>query len=279
MPTYEFGPFVLDAAERRLTRDGRRVAVPAKAWQILVMLVEAGGRLVPHEAFRAKLWSDVVVEDRTLTVHVSTLRKALGADPVDGYIGLAVINKFLTTVDYGLKSFELTRDKGRVIDLVVAVDPNVLEFPMRVTSSGFLSSEVTLDGVNRPLNFIVDTGASISVLSASLLKTENFSTVTRTGRMRVFGAAGVADDVETLLLPRLTVGPSERAAVRAVVLDLEPLNETAGFIQNGIIGGNFLRHYRVTFDFARRIVQLAPEHPVKVDKEEPPVRPSGAAIS
>ena len=86
MPTYEFGPFVLDAAERRLTRDGRRVAVPAKAWQILVMLVEAGGRLVPHEAFRAKLWSDVVVEDRTLTVHVSTLRKALGADPVDGYI-------------------------------------------------------------------------------------------------------------------------------------------------------------------------------------------------
>ena len=86
MPTYEFGPFVLDAAERRLTRDGRRVAVPAKAWQILVMLVEAGGRLVPHEAFRAKLWSDVVVEDRTLTVHVSTLRKALGADPVNGYI-------------------------------------------------------------------------------------------------------------------------------------------------------------------------------------------------
>ncbi|MDX6712865.1 MAG: hypothetical protein QOH96_3881, partial [Blastocatellia bacterium] len=199
-------------------------------------------------------------------------------NPVDGYIGLAVINKFLTTVDYGLKSFELTRDKGRDTDPVV-VDPNVLEFPMRVTSSGFLSSEVTLDGITRPLNFIVDTGASISVLSASLLKTENFSTVARAGRMRVFGAAGVADDVETLLLPRLTVGPSERAAVRAVVLDLEPLNETAGFIQNGIIGGNFLRHYRVTFDFARRIVQLAPEHPVKVDKEEPPARPSGAALS
>ena len=207
------------------------------------------------------------------------LRKFFGTEnPVDGYIGLAVINKFLTTVDYGLKSFELIREKGRDTDSVV-VDPNVLEFPMRITSSGFLSSEVTLDGISRPLNFIVDTGASISVLSASLLKTENFSTVARSGRMRVFGAAGVADDVETLLLPRLTVGPSERAAVRAVVLDLEPLNETTGFIQNGIIGGNFLRHYRVTFDFVRGVVQLAPEHPVKVDKEEPPVRPSGAAIS
>jgi DNA-binding winged helix-turn-helix (wHTH) protein/tetratricopeptide (TPR) repeat protein len=78
MSAYSFGPFVLDPADRRLTRDGRRVAVPAKAWQILVMLVEARGRLVPHETFRAKLWPNVVVEDRTLTVHVSTLRKALG---------------------------------------------------------------------------------------------------------------------------------------------------------------------------------------------------------
>jgi DNA-binding winged helix-turn-helix (wHTH) protein/tetratricopeptide (TPR) repeat protein len=78
MPVYAFGPFILRAGERRLTRDGRRVAVPGKAWQILLMLAEAGGRLVPHEAFRAKLWPNVVVEDRTLTVHMSTLRKALG---------------------------------------------------------------------------------------------------------------------------------------------------------------------------------------------------------
>jgi DNA-binding winged helix-turn-helix (wHTH) protein/tetratricopeptide (TPR) repeat protein len=78
MSVYSFGPFVLDSVDRRLTRDGRRVAIPAKAWQILLMLVEAGGRLVSHEAFRSKLWPNVVVEDRTLTVHMSTLRKALG---------------------------------------------------------------------------------------------------------------------------------------------------------------------------------------------------------
>ena len=53
MSVYAFGPFILDPAERRLTRDGRRVAVPGKAWQILVLLVEAGGRLVSHETFRA----------------------------------------------------------------------------------------------------------------------------------------------------------------------------------------------------------------------------------
>lgn len=79
MQIYVFGPFVLDPVERRLTRAGQRVAVPGKAWQILMLLAEAGGRLVPHEAFRTKLWPNVVVEDRTLTVHMSTLRKALGA--------------------------------------------------------------------------------------------------------------------------------------------------------------------------------------------------------
>lgn len=78
MPVFAFGPFILDPSDRRLTRDGRRLAVPGKAWQILLMLAEAGGRLVPHEALRARLWPNVVVEDRTLTVHISTLRKALG---------------------------------------------------------------------------------------------------------------------------------------------------------------------------------------------------------
>ena len=46
MPVYAFGPFVLDPVERRLAREGRRVAVPGKARQILVLLAEAGGRLV-----------------------------------------------------------------------------------------------------------------------------------------------------------------------------------------------------------------------------------------
>jgi DNA-binding winged helix-turn-helix (wHTH) protein/tetratricopeptide (TPR) repeat protein len=78
MSVYGFGPFILDTAGRRLTRDGKRLPVPGKAWQILLVLAEAGGRLVSHDTFRAKLWPNIVVEDRTLTVHMSTLRKALG---------------------------------------------------------------------------------------------------------------------------------------------------------------------------------------------------------
>ena len=62
MPIYAFGPFILDLAEHRLTRDGRRVAVSAKAWHILMLLVEAGGRLVPHETFLVKVWPNGFAE-------------------------------------------------------------------------------------------------------------------------------------------------------------------------------------------------------------------------
>lgn len=81
--------------EHRLTRvaggtGGSTIALPGKAWQILVLLVEAGGRLVPHDTFRTQIWPNIAVEDRTLTVHMSTLRKALGADDSGGYIETVV---------------------------------------------------------------------------------------------------------------------------------------------------------------------------------------------
>jgi len=34
------------------------------------------------------------------------------------------------------------------------------------------------------------------------------------------------------------------------------VNETAGFLQSGILGGNFLRHYRVIFYFEKGLVRL-----------------------
>src|SRR5258708_34413568 len=83
--------------------------------------------------------------------------------------------------------------------------------------------------------------------------------------MRFFGAAGVADNVKMAVLPKILVGPYSREKVEAAVLDLEPVNETAGFLQSGILGGNFLRFYRVVFDFYRGVVRLEP-----LDKHAPP---------
>ncbi len=81
MPVYAFGQFILDTAERRLLRDGEPVSVTGKTFQILQMLVEADGRLIEREQFFERLWPNVIVEPRNLTVHISTLRRLLGDGP------------------------------------------------------------------------------------------------------------------------------------------------------------------------------------------------------
>jgi predicted aspartyl protease len=133
-----------------------------------------------------------------------------------------------------------------------------IEIPIRITSSGFLSGEVQVGGVSRAFNFIIDTGASISVVSSKTMELDEMSSFKHPARMRVYGAAGIADDVQTLVLPRVLLGPHAREKVDVAVLDLEPVNETTGFIQSGIIGGNFLRYFRVTFDFKKSVLWLEP---------------------
>jgi predicted aspartyl protease/Flp pilus assembly protein TadD len=194
------------------------------------------------------------------------------ATPVDGYIGLSVISRFLASVDYGTATFTLTRHREAVIndqfDTVYRPEPSpgaepvlpagAVEIPLRTTSSGFLSGEVRLEGIDKALNFIIDTGASVTVVSEKLAAGEDLTAYQVARKMRVFGAAGIADDVKTLVLPKVILGTFSREHVNAAVLDLEPVNETAGFRQSGILGGNFLRHFRVSFDFQRGVIRLEP---------------------
>jgi len=183
--------------------------------------------------------------------------------PVDGYLGLSVISKFIASVDYGERIFTLEKQSGDDYDqtpaaIAGAIRTDIVEIPVRTTSSGFLSGEVRLEGIDKPLNFIVDTGASVSVVSEKLVTDEDLNPYIAPVRMRVYGAAGIADDVKTVLLPKVMLGSLTREQIAAAILDMEPVNETAGFTQNGILGGNFLGHYRVSFDFQRALIRLEP---------------------
>ena len=75
--TYEFGPFRLDPAERRLLRDERPVPLTPKCFDLLVMLVENSGHLIGKEELIERLWPNQIVEEANLSFHISTLRKAL----------------------------------------------------------------------------------------------------------------------------------------------------------------------------------------------------------
>ncbi len=75
---YSFEGFELDTAKRRLSKDGRPVALNGKAFDLLTVLVENCGRVVDKDELLASVWEGQFVEENNLTVHVSALRKIFG---------------------------------------------------------------------------------------------------------------------------------------------------------------------------------------------------------
>jgi DNA-binding winged helix-turn-helix (wHTH) protein len=72
--TVRFGPFALDAAARRLTREGREVHLPPKAFDLLVLLVERRPSVVDKATLRERLWPDTHVVDASLGNLVAEIR-------------------------------------------------------------------------------------------------------------------------------------------------------------------------------------------------------------
>lgn len=265
--------FVLDTGSGMSViseQTAKRLGLKAVAKGGLARAVGGGGRFEIVYGFLNSLEiGDVRVEN--VPVYI---RKFFDINvPVDGYLGLSVIAKFLTSLDYGDRRMSMIRQsqsdvveawttirRGEGAQALAPLLPNdaTIEVPLRTTSSGFLSGEVGLDGFQKKLNFIIDTAATITVVSEKLSQEEQLLDLLQPSKMRVFGAAGVTEDVKLLQLPKVSLGLTMLEKINAAVLDMEPVNETAGFTQSGILGGNFLRHFRIYFDFARGIIRLEP---------------------
>jgi DNA-binding winged helix-turn-helix (wHTH) protein len=78
--TFHFDQFTLDVRERRLLRGTEAVRLPPKAYDVLVALVQQRGHLVTKDELLTRLWPGTFVEEGSLNVCVSALRKALGED-------------------------------------------------------------------------------------------------------------------------------------------------------------------------------------------------------
>jgi len=78
---YEFGPFQIDTVKRLLLRDGEPVALKAKCFETLLVLVEARGQVLDKDELMRRIWPDTIVEESNLTGYISALRKALGENP------------------------------------------------------------------------------------------------------------------------------------------------------------------------------------------------------
>jgi len=86
-PSYEFGPFRLEPAERLLLRDSQPVQLSPKAFETLMLLVQRSGHLVEKNDLMKALWPNSFVEEANLNHQVWTVRKVLGEwQDGNGYI-------------------------------------------------------------------------------------------------------------------------------------------------------------------------------------------------
>jgi DNA-binding winged helix-turn-helix (wHTH) protein len=76
----EFGRFRVLLRQRQLVADGVPVELGTRAFDLLLVLLEADGSLVTKEQLISRVWPGIVVSEENLKVQVSALRKALGAD-------------------------------------------------------------------------------------------------------------------------------------------------------------------------------------------------------
>jgi DNA-binding winged helix-turn-helix (wHTH) protein/Tfp pilus assembly protein PilF len=75
--TYTFGTFRLDTARRLLFSGNEITPLPERAFQLLLLLIEAAGEVVSKDTLAARVWPESTVSDANLSQHVYLLRRKL----------------------------------------------------------------------------------------------------------------------------------------------------------------------------------------------------------
>ena len=177
---YEFGRFRLNTADRVLLREGQLVPLTPKVFDILLALVENGGRLLEKDDLMKRVWPDTFVEEGNLTQNISLLRKALG----EGIAG----QQFIETIP--------RRGYRFVSPIGGPQDEEIRTFSTARVPLG-LAADAAGNGQKNPLtsatssaDFTSDVGRTIdskSRLATSVLASSRFGSLRR--KILVFGLA------------------------------------------------------------------------------------------
>jgi DNA-binding winged helix-turn-helix (wHTH) protein/tetratricopeptide (TPR) repeat protein len=73
-----FGGFTLDLTQGRLLSAKGDVQLRPKAFRLLTVLAQSGGRVVPKDELMGQVWPDVIVSEDSLTQCIHEVREALG---------------------------------------------------------------------------------------------------------------------------------------------------------------------------------------------------------
>lgn len=86
-PSLTFDRFEVSPAKRTLVVDGAPAHVGARAFDLLLALIERRDRVVSKNELLDLVWPGLVVEENNLSVQISVLRKLLGAQAIITVVG------------------------------------------------------------------------------------------------------------------------------------------------------------------------------------------------
>ena len=79
----------IDGASHTVRYGSRTIALPRKEFALLELLCTSPGKLIPREEIYSRVWGpEVVVGDRTIDVHIRTLRQKIGERHIDTVKGI-----------------------------------------------------------------------------------------------------------------------------------------------------------------------------------------------
>lgn len=88
-PIITHGPLQIDLAARSILLNGRSVVLTAREWALFEAFLARPGQLLSKAKLEEKLYAfDTEIESNTIEVHVSRLRKKLGAGIIETQRGL-----------------------------------------------------------------------------------------------------------------------------------------------------------------------------------------------
>lgn len=147
MLTVRFGPFLLDEAQRRLTRNGVDVHLTPKAFDLLIVLVTDAPRVLSKNELHLRVWPGTFVSDATLVGVIKELRRALDVGD-EQPSSIRTVNR----VGYAFaRSLEHEQPGGQVCHWVVVSGRQIVLKPGENRIGRDPSSTVWLDsaGVSR----------------------------------------------------------------------------------------------------------------------------------
>ncbi|WP_307218088.1 response regulator transcription factor [Microbacterium sp. SORGH_AS_0888] len=78
---FAVGPFRIDPAVRRITRDGREIVLSGREYELLLFFLKNPGRVVARDEILRDVWGWSSGDASTVTVHVRRLREKIERDP------------------------------------------------------------------------------------------------------------------------------------------------------------------------------------------------------